>query len=223
MVSPITASLTPNNPAAELAPLTKRFEPKVSKPIPATRRPIELSQPCFVVLTLISGSASSTPSGSSRTVLISHIVLIANATNSARPACQVTFPADAIPHTAVDTAIKIGTSLRTKRLSTFKGRTRALPPRTTNTLKMLLPTTLLTANKSDPFRTELTLTNSSGALVPSETIVNPMTSCGIPSLSAKETDPLTNSSPPRNNKPIPISTSIAEIKKFGIEINLSRQ
>ena len=50
---------------------------------------------------------------------------------------------------------------------------------------MLLPTTLLTANASDPRNTELTLTNNSGALVPRETMVRPITNWGIPKIRAK--------------------------------------
>ena len=54
---------------------------------------------------------------------------------------------------------------------------------------MLLPTTLLTARESNPRSTELTLTNSSGALVPKDTTVSPITSCGIPKISDSVTDP----------------------------------
>ena len=42
-------------------------------------------------------------------------------------------------------------------------------------LKILLPTTLLTERASEPLSTELTLTNNSGALVPRETTVKPIT------------------------------------------------
>ena len=107
---------------------------------------------------------------------ISQIELISRASSKATPDCQVTLPADAMPQTAADTAIINGTSLRTRRLSTRSGITTALLPSTTITLKMLLPTTLLTARESKPRRTELMLTNSSGALVPKDTTVRPITS-----------------------------------------------
>ena len=81
---------------------------------------------------------------------ISQIELITSASSSAAPDCQVTRPAEAMPQTAADTVISKGTSLRTRRLSTRSGITRALLPSTTITLKMLLPTTLLTARESMP-------------------------------------------------------------------------
>ena len=90
------------------------------------------------------------PSGSSRAVRISQTVLIAKATSRATPACQVTRPAEAMPQTAAEIASSRGTSLRTRRLSTRRGSTRALLPSTTITLKMLLPTTLLTARSAEP-------------------------------------------------------------------------
>ena len=135
-----------------------------------------LIQPCWAVPKSISGSAGSISSGSSRAVRISQTVLMTRPSKRATPDCQVTRPADAIPQAAAETARRRGTSLLTSRLSTFRGRTRALQPSTTNTLKMLLPTTLLTASASAPCATELILTKNSGALVPSETTVRPMTS-----------------------------------------------
>ena len=107
---------------------------------------------------------------------ISQVVFIISATIKATPNCQVISSEAAIPQTAVDTAKRRGMSLLTRRLSTLKGRKSALPPRTTITLKILLPTMLLKARLSDPVREELTLTNSSGALVPRDTIVKPITS-----------------------------------------------
>ena len=176
MVSPITASLTPRLKATALAPFTKRLAPKPRTTMPANRRTTALIQPCFAVPKSISGSAGSISSGSSRAVRISQTVLMTRPNNRATPDCQVTRPAEAIPQAAADTASRRGTSLLTKRLSTFRGRTRALQPSTTNTLKMLLPTTLLTASASAPCTTELMLTKNSGALVPSDTTVKPMTS-----------------------------------------------
>ena len=136
---------------------------------------VALIQPSSAVAASISGSAFSISSGSSRAVRISQIVLITKASNKATPDCQVTVPVEAIPQTAADTARSSGTSRRTRRLSTLRGITRALLPSTTITLKMLLPTTLLTAKASEPWETDPMLTNSSGALVPRDTTVSPIT------------------------------------------------
>jgi len=59
-------------------------------------------------------------------------------------------------------------------------------PKTTRTLIILLPITLLAASESLPFKIELKLTNNSGELVPSETTVNPITIRGIPKIKDKE-------------------------------------
>lgn len=50
---------------------------------------------------------------------------------------------------------------------------------------------------------ESRLTNSSGALVPSDTTVRPITIWGIPSSNDRVTEPATNSSPPPNSSRIP--------------------
>ena len=130
IVRPITASLTPSCNAAALAPLTRSWAPKPSTTIPPNSRIEALTQPSSAVSASISGSAFSISSGSSRAVRIR--------------------PVEAMPQTAADTARSRGTSRRTNRLSTFRGSTRALLPSTTITLKMLLPTALLTARASEP-------------------------------------------------------------------------
>ena len=55
-----------------------------------------------------------------------------------------------MPQVAIDTPSSKGTSRRTRRLLTRSGITAALAPSTINTLKMLEPTTLLTAIASPP-------------------------------------------------------------------------
>ena len=50
-----------------------------------------------------------------------------------------------------------------------------LTDKTTRTLKILLPITLLAASESLPLKIEFKLTNNSGELVPKETTVNPIT------------------------------------------------
>jgi len=118
-------------------------------------------------------------------------------------------PPEAIPHTAIDTPSSRGTSRRTRRLFTRRGTTRALRPSTTSTLKILLPTMLLTAMSSPPWIVEIRLTNSSGALVPSATTVRPITIWGIPSSKASAVDPPTNNSPPPKSSRMPTMISMA--------------
>ena len=77
--------------------------------------------------------------------------------------------------TAQEIAISRGTSLLTILLFTFRGVINELIPKTTRTLKILLPITLLAASESLPFKIELKLTNNSGELVPRETTVKPIT------------------------------------------------
>ena len=54
---------------------------------------------------------------------------------------------------------------------------------------------------------QITLTNSSGALVPSETTVKPITSCGIPKIRESDAAPWTKNSPPAKRVKIPIMIS----------------
>ena len=150
IVNPMTASLTPRSVAALVAPLTNTLDPTVSTAMPPISRRTARCHPPSAAFSSISGSALSLSSGCSRAVRISQMVLMIRPRRRARPACQVTRPADAIPHTAAETAIIKGTSRRTSRLSTRRGSTNALLPSTTITLKMLLPTTLLRASASDP-------------------------------------------------------------------------
>ena len=188
----------------------------VRMPMPPINRRTARIQPPLAAFSSMSGSALPLSSGCSRAVRISQTELITNARSRASPACQVTRPAEAIPHTAAETAIRRGTSRRTSRLSTRRGITRALLPSTTITLKMLLPTTLLTARVSNPWDTELRVTNNSGALVPSDTTVRPITSWGMPKINDKVTAPCTKISPPPNSRAIPTRTSRNADRNGGI-------
>jgi len=104
-------------------------------------------------------------------VLISHIVFNIKQNIRKTPACNVNKPVDDIAQTAQEIAIKRGTSLLTILLFTLRGVINELIPKTTRTLKILLPITLLAASESLPFKIELKLTNNSGELVPRETTV----------------------------------------------------
>ena len=108
-------------------------------------------------------------------VLISHIVFKIKQNIRKTPACNVNKPVDDIAQTAQEIAINRGTSLLTILLFTLSGVINELIPKTTRTLKILLPITLLAASESLPFKIELKLTNNSGELVPRETTVNPIT------------------------------------------------
>ena len=128
-------------------------------------------------------------------------------------------PPEAIPQVAIDTPKRRGTSRFTKRLFTRSGITAALAPSTTSTLKIFEPTILLTAIASPalpPLSVESRLTNSSGALVPKDTTVRPITIWGIPNSNESATEPATNNSPPQNNNKMPIIIKPKSIKKGGV-------
>jgi hypothetical protein len=59
-----------------------------------------------------------------------------------------------------------------------------------------------------PSNTALRLTNSSGAEVAKDTTVIPTTKVDIFIIRAKDTDPLTRNSPPKNNKTKPNNSKI---------------
>ena len=61
---------------------------------------------------------------------------------------------------------------------------------------------------------ESRLTNSSGALVPMDTTVRPITIWGIPSSRDRATDPATNNSPPPKSNKIPTRISRALKEKL---------
>ena len=86
-------------------------------------------------------------------------------------------------------------------------------PKTTRTLKILLPITLLAASESLPFKIELKLTNNSGELVPRETTVNPITIWGIPKIKDKNIAPWIKNSPPAKSRTTPKNISIIGNKK----------
>jgi len=145
--------------------------------------------------------------------LISHIVFKIKQNIRNTPACNVNKPVDDIAQTAQEIAIKRGTSLLTILLFTLRGVINELMPKTTRTLKILLPITLLAASESLPFKIELKLTNNSGELVPRETTVKPITIWGIPKIKDKNMAPWINNSPPAKSKTTPKTISIIGNKK----------
>ena len=85
------------------------------------------------------------------------------------------------PNAAISAAqnIENGSSRRRVDGETSIGRNSDETPQTTIRLKMFDPVTLLTATSLLPARAAVTLTASSGRLVPIETIVSPTTSGGM--------------------------------------------
>ena len=65
---------------------------------------------------------------------------------------------------------------------------------------MLLPTTFPSARSASPFIADITLTASSGALVPKATTVSPTTSGEMPIAEARLAAPLTRNSAPATSK-----------------------
>ena len=104
--------------------------------------------------------------------------------------------------TMVITATK-GISIKSVFFLTASGVITEAMPRIRRTLRMLLPTTLLTASSALPLIPAVILMAASGALVPKATIVRPITICGMPSLPARLEEPSTNTSAPfiRSTKP----------------------
>ncbi len=72
------------------------------------------------------------------------------------------------------TNIENGNSFFSRDHFACTGFTSAQQPRTTSRLKMLDPSTLLTARSFSPLRAAVTLTDSSGILVPNATTVSPI-------------------------------------------------
>ncbi len=81
---------------------------------------------------------------------------------------------------ATDESITSGISFIITLRCIFIGTTMAVTPIITNTLNMLLPTTLPTASSLLPFTAEKTLMASSGAEVPKATTVSPTTRSDMP-------------------------------------------
>ena len=216
IVKPITVSLTPKPWAAAIAPFTNTWEPITNNTKPTIN---------FVIATGVGDPPASAPrssaasEGSSLAERISQTKLIIVPATNARPAIQVIRPPEAIPQVAIETPKRRGTSCFTKRLFTRSGITAALAPSTTSTLKIFEPTILLTAIASPalpPLRVESRLTNSSGALVPKDTTVRPITIWGIPNNNESATEPATNNSPPPNNNKMPIIIKPKSIRKGGV-------
>ena len=97
----------------------------------------------------------------------------------------------------------VGISRHSSVRSTVSGATTAARPSTSAMLARLEPFTLASAISVEAFIAAVTLTMSSGALVPNATMVRPTTSAGIRSASASWPPPRTNSSAPttRNTRP----------------------
>jgi len=123
------------------------------------------------------------------------------------PSQRVRDPPAAIPQTTKDNVAITGTSTRTSWRSTVSGAITAASPRITNTLKILLPTTLPTTIPGSARAAAMIPVTSSGALVPKETTVRPITNGLIPSARAADAAPRTSNSAPATSKARPASNN----------------
>lgn len=137
------------------------------------------------------------------------------------PSQRLTFPSNPKISTSTEIPIITGTSKRINCLATTSGVTTAASPRITKILKILLPTMLPKARSVWPLKADITLTASSGALVPKATTVRPTTKGEIPTAVASRAEPLTKNSAlttritrPRTNKRMVTSMSVA-VKSSG--------
>ena len=101
--------------------------------------------------------------------------------------------APVMPKAAINAAQKIekGSCRRRVSSSTTIGRNSVETPQTTIKLKMFDPVTLLTATSLLPAKAAVTLTASSGRLVPMETMVSPTIKGGMRSRRATAEAPST--------------------------------
>ena len=97
--------------------------------------------------------------------------------------------------------MRIGLSSRSKYFLTGIGATRAVTPRTKPILARLEPIAFPTAKPPESFKAAFMETMISGAEVPIETTVRPITNDEIPRFLATPTLPLTNLSAP-HTRPI---------------------
>ena len=96
-----------------------------------------------------------------------------------------------------------GTSRRTSCWATTSGTITEEIPRMRRMLKILLPTTFPMARSAWPLKADITLTASSGELVPKATTVNPTTRGEIPTAVAIREAPRTSNSAPQMRKTSP--------------------
>ena len=104
--------------------------------------------------------------------------------------------------------MQIGISKQRLFLVHTTGNTKAVNPIIANVLNMLLPTTLPIAIALLPSMEEITLTISSGALVPKATIVSPISNLGTLKFKAVLDAPSTRTSAPFTNITNPNISSI---------------
>lgn len=110
--------------------------------------------------------------------------------------------------------IIIGQSLLRVATATGIGSIKAVKPNTNEILAMLEPTTFPMAISGEPCKAAFKLTINSGAEVPKETMVIPITNGESLNFAAIPTAPLTNTSPP------PIKTANPPINnKYSIRFN----
>ena len=125
-----------------------------------------------------------------------------------------TTPSSIISNSATLAAIMMGTSWRISWRWTTKGVITADAPRMSNTLRMLLPTTLPMAMSTLPSSTAPADTANSGALVPNATTVSPTTNGEMPNDKASLAAPRTNQPAPSTRAtkpPMNINTMVSDM------------
>ena len=90
----------------------------------------------------------------------------------------------------------------------LKGVIRAAMPKIKKVLAMLLPIMFPNARSEALFSPAVTFTKNSGADVPNDTMVRPITTCDIPKRKAIDEAPSTNRSAPLINITNPITNAI---------------
>ena len=133
-------------------------------------------------------------------------------TNKIMPSTLRIFPSSPKMKTNIETAIITGTSNLINCLETTRGVMEADMPRIKRMLNMLLPTTLPRDMSALPDRPAMTLTASSGELVPKATIVSPITRGDIPTSTASFDAPRTNASAPAMSRISPAMKKNNEVR-----------
>ena len=197
MVRPMTRSETPIDFAMVTAPFTRNSAPIHNPTIPATTyamprpqaRPRLPPSGCRPSISALREEWSAGPAAR-----VCRTVSTMNNTSpksSTAPSIRLINPSRAMNRNSTNTANMPGCSSSRVLREIKTGFTRAAPARMTAMLKMLEPTTLAYAMAVDPAAAALTLTASSGRLVPKATTVRPTTAVEILAKKAIDTAPRT--------------------------------
>ena len=209
-VKPMTTSGTPKARASSDAASTSHCAPRTRPPRP-TRRPSRSTQ--IVRLgSVASGSSDSTVATfvvtspayttSRRAARMLRMVTPTKQANSSSPSMRSMLTLKyAMPTKRMETAVKSGSSRRTKPAATGSAAMRPAMPKMRPRLAMLLPTILpMAMSPASPLSAAVRLMTSSGILVPKATMVRPMMTGGRWNRTARREAARTrNSAPPTSS------------------------